>query len=112
MELLGLDATDFDCTAVTEFDLLVNATGKGRHNASLIQACHERRADWIDMQMTNELLSPPTELRAEIERARCCFVIQAGFHPGIPAALVRHAAQQMDVMDSAIVSSVIRDKTG
>jgi len=111
-ELLELDAADLDSATLTDFDLLVNATGKGRHNASLIQACLERRADWIDMQMTNELLSPPTELRAKIERAGCCFVIQAGFHPGIPAALVRYAAQQMDVMDSAIVGSVIRDKTG
>ena len=112
IELLELDAADLDFTALTDFDLLVNATGKGQHNASLIEACLERRADWIDMQMTNELLRPPTELRAKIERAGCCFVIQAGFHPGVLAALVRYAAQQMDVMESAIVSSVIHDKTG
>jgi saccharopine dehydrogenase-like NADP-dependent oxidoreductase len=64
------------------------------------------------MQMTNELLEPPTELQKKIERTGCCFVIQAGFHPGVIAALIRYAAQQMDVMDSAIVGSVIRDKTG
>ena len=64
------------------------------------------------MQMTNELLNPPTELRAKIERAGCCFVIQAGFHPGILAALVRHAARQMDTLHSAIVGSVIRDEGG
>ena len=64
------------------------------------------------MQMTNELLNPPTELRAKIERAGCRFVIQAGFHPGILAALVRHATQQMDAIHSAIVGSVIRDRDG
>jgi saccharopine dehydrogenase-like NADP-dependent oxidoreductase len=112
MEFLKLDAADLDIAALTEFDLLVNVTANGRHNTSLIQICLERRADWIDMQMTNELLKPPTELQAEIERAGCCFVIQAGFHPGILAALVRYAAQQMDVMDSAMIGSVIRDKTG
>jgi saccharopine dehydrogenase (NAD+, L-lysine-forming) len=112
IELLELDAENLDLAALPEFDLLVNATAKGRHNVSLIQACLERRADWIDMQMTNELLRPSTELQAKIEGAGCCFVIQAGFHPGILAALVRYAAQQMDVMDSAIIGSVIRDKTG
>ena len=112
MELLELDAADLDVVALPEFDLLVNATAKGVHNVSLIEACLERRADWIDMQMTNELLRPSTELQARIERAGCCFVIQAGFHPGILAALVRYSAQQMDVMDSAIIGSVIRDKTG
>lgn len=110
--LLELDAADLDVAALPEFDLLVNAMASGPQNASLIQACLERRADWIDMQMTNELLEPPNELRAKIERAGCCFVIQAGFHPGVIAALVRYAAQQMDVMDSAMVGSVIRDKTG
>ncbi len=111
-EMLDFDAADFDFAALPEFDLLVNATASGRHNTSLIQACLERQADWIDMQMTNELLKPTTELQASIESAGCCFIIQAGFHPGILAALVRYAARQMDVMDSAIVGSVIRDKTG
>ena len=112
IELLELDAADLDAAALTDFDLLVNATAEGRHNASLIRACLEHQADWIDMQVSNELLRPPAELRANIERAGRCFVIQAGFHPGILAPLVRYAAQQMDVMDSAIVGSVIRDKAG
>jgi saccharopine dehydrogenase-like NADP-dependent oxidoreductase len=112
IELLELDVSDLDVAAIPEFDLLVNATANGRHNDSLIQVCLDRGADWIDMQMTNELLEPPTELQKKIERTGCCFVIQAGFHPGVIAALIRYAAQQMDVMDSAIVGSVIRDKTG
>ena len=112
IELLELDAADLDIASLTEFDLLVNATAAGRHNALLIQACLERQADWIDMQMTNELLRPPPKLLEKIERAGCCFVIQAGFHPGIIAALVRYAAQQMDIIESAVVGSVIRDKTG
>jgi saccharopine dehydrogenase-like NADP-dependent oxidoreductase len=112
LELLELDAADLDVAAVPEFDLLVNATANGPHNASLIHVCLERRADWIDMQMTNELLEPSTALQNRIKRAGCRFVIQAGFHPGVIAALVRYGAQQMDVMDSAIVGSVIRDKTG
>jgi len=112
IESLELDAANPDSGVLPDFDLLVNATAEGRHNASLIQTCLDHRADWIDMQMTNELLSPPTELRKRIEHAGCRFVIQAGFHPGILAPLVRYAAQQMDVIDSAIVGSVIRDQSG
>ena len=47
-----------------------------------------------------------------VDCAGCRFVIQAGFHPGILAALVRHAAQQLDTIHSAIVGSVIRDEGG
>ena len=64
------------------------------------------------MQMTNELLNLPPVLRESIERAGRRFAIQAVFHPGIIAPLVRYACQQMDVMDSAIVGSVIRVKSG
>ena len=112
LEVLELDATRLDSAALDDFDLLVNATAEGPHNAPLIQACLDHQADWIDMQMTNELLNPPPVLRESIESAGRCFVIQAGFHPGIIAPLVRYAGQQMDVMDGAIVGSVIRDRTG
>ena len=112
VELLEFNADDFDSVVLAGSDLLVNATAEGPHNAALIQACLEHRVDWIDMQMTNELLNPPSILRESIESAGRCFVIQAGFHPGIIAPLVRYASQRMDVMDSAIVGSVIRDKTG
>ena len=112
LETLELDAADFKSNTLRDFDLLVNATNEGSHNASLIQACLDHQADWIDMQMTNELLDPPPVLRESIERAGRCFIIQAGFHPGMVAPLVRYADQQMDAMDSAIVGSVIRDETG
>lgn len=111
-ELLELDVADLDVAALPEFDLLVNAIANGPHNAPLIRACLEHQADWIDLQMKNELLNPATELQNEIEGAGSCFIIQAGFHPGVIAALVRYAGQQMDVMDSALVGSVIRDETG
>ena len=111
-ELLELDAAAFNSATLPDFDLLANATAQGPHNAPLIRACLERRADWIDMQMTNELAKAPTELRADIEGSGCCFVIQAGFHPGMIAPLIRYAATEMDVMNSAIVGSVIRDKGG
>ncbi len=111
-ELQVLDALNLDSAALGDFDLLVNATNEGPHNRSLIQACLDHQADWIDMQMTNELLNPPPVLRDSIERAGRCFVIQAGFHPGLIAPLVRCAGQQMELMERAIVGSVIRDENG
>ena len=58
LEVLELDVTNLDSAALGDFDLLVNATAEGPHNARLIQACLDHRADWIDMQMANELLNP------------------------------------------------------
>ena len=112
LETLAFDAAKFESNTLVDFDLLVNATNEGPHNGSLIQACLDHQADWIDMQMTNELVKAPPVLRESIEQAGRSFVIQAGFHPGMVAPLVRYADQQVDAMDSAIVGSVIRDETG
>ena len=87
LQILELDAANFASDKLGDFDLLVNATNEGPHNGSLIQACLGHQADWIDMQMTNELLDAPSALRESIERARRCFVIQAGFRPGLVAPL-------------------------
>jgi len=38
LEVLELDATNLDSAALGAFDLLVNATAEGPHNAALIQA--------------------------------------------------------------------------
>lgn len=111
-ECLELDATNLGSASLDDFDLLVNATAEGPHNARLIQACLDHQTDWIDVQMTNELLNPPPLLQESIASAGRRFVIQAGFHPGMIAPLVRYASQQMEVMDSAIVGSVIRDEMG
>ena len=61
-EVLVLDAANFNSVALCDFDLLVNATNEGPHNRPLIQACLDHQADWIDMQMTNELQNPLPDL--------------------------------------------------
>jgi saccharopine dehydrogenase (NAD+, L-lysine-forming) len=37
-----------------------------------------------------------------------CIIGEAGFHPGLPAVLVRYAASRMERMERAVVGSVIR----
>jgi len=37
----------------------------------------------------------------------CCFIADGGFHPGLPAALVRYVAPHFDRLEKANVGSVI-----
>ena len=48
------------------------------------------------------------QLAPEIEEAGLCFITDGGFHPGVPAALVRYAAPRFDQLQQANVSSVIK----
>ncbi|MBU0691187.1 saccharopine dehydrogenase NADP-binding domain-containing protein [bacterium] len=109
-----LDAASDDAiyALIADADLLVNATAPGAHNRRLIEACIAGRTDWIDMQLSNELLTAEQRLREKIAAAGCCFVIQAGFHPGVPAALVRYAAAQFDQLTTANVGAIVRPEGG
>jgi len=48
----------------------------------------------------------------KIKIAGRCFITEAGFHPGIPSALVRWAATQMDTLTKANIYGVIRENWG
>jgi saccharopine dehydrogenase (NAD+, L-lysine-forming) len=43
-----------------------------------------------------------------IQEAGCCFITDGGFHPGLPALMVRFIAQYFDHLVSAKVGSVIK----
>jgi hypothetical protein len=66
-------------------------------------------ADWFDT-----LLSSPAKLAAlralepEIVATGRCFVTDGGFHPGLPAVLVRWAGEQLDELIEADVSGGMR----
>ncbi len=51
---------------------------------------------------------PALVAEAALDAAGRCFVTEAGFHPGLPSLLVRWAARQCDVLETADVASLIR----
>ncbi len=77
--------------------------------SSLAEIVLEAGADWFDT-----LLSSPTKhaaLRAlapRITAAGRCFVTDGGFHPGLPGALVRWAAERLDAITVADVMAGLR----
>ena len=66
-------------------------------------------ADWIDtMLSTPAKVAALRSLEAEITAADRCFVTDGGFHPGLPATLVRWAAAQLDELIEADVAAGLR----
>ncbi len=60
------------------------------------------------MQYSSAKLAALRKLEPEIRDAGRCFITDGGFHPGLPAALVRYAAAQFDRLLRANVGSVIK----
>jgi saccharopine dehydrogenase (NAD+, L-lysine-forming) len=64
-------------------------------------------ADYLDVQLSARKLQVLRSLAREIERAGRCFITEAGYHPGLPAAMVRYAAAHLDRLDRALTAGYL-----
>ncbi|GAP13026.1 saccharopine dehydrogenase [Longilinea arvoryzae] len=93
--------------ALQGVDLLVAAAPTMRHAETVARAALEAGADYLDVQLDSGKLAVLRALAPEIERAGRCFITEAGFHPGLPAAMVRYAAARLDRLDTAITAAYL-----
>lgn len=99
------DAGDPDSlrAAFRGHDLVVVAAPTTAHADKVVRAALDERVDYLDIQLGAAKLALLRSLAGEIESRGRWFVTEAGFHPGLPAALVRYAADQLDRLETANV---------
>ncbi|MDD5169801.1 MAG: saccharopine dehydrogenase NADP-binding domain-containing protein, partial [Syntrophales bacterium] len=93
--------------ALQDVDLLLVAAPATQHAETVIHAALESGVDYLDVQISARKLALLKSLAPQIERAGRCFITEAGFHPGLPAAMVRYAASHLDRMESAITAGYL-----
>lgn len=98
-------ADESDLTkAMREVDFVINASSTTAYTEAVVKAVLASGTDYLDMQ-----LSSPTKLavlrqhQAAFKTNNNCFITDGGFHPGMPAALIRCAAAQLDTLESGNV---------
>ena len=103
------DAADLDGLAHTlaGVDLALIASSTATHGETVARAALAAGCDYLDIQYAAAKVAMLQRLAPEIERAGRCFITDGGFHPGLPAALVRYAAARFDRLERANVGSVI-----
>jgi saccharopine dehydrogenase (NAD+, L-lysine-forming) len=69
----------------------------------------EARIGYLDIQYSTQKIALLKSMVDEIQQAGCCFITDGGFHPGLPALLIRYAAQYFDQLECARVGSVIKE---
>jgi saccharopine dehydrogenase (NAD+, L-lysine-forming) len=87
--------------------MVVVASPTTTHAETVIRTALEAGIDYLDVQLGDKKLKLLQQLSGEIESAGRCFITEAGFHPGLPSALVRYAASQMDEVESAITAGYL-----
>lgn len=94
---------------VSAADFVVNASGSVPHTERFLQALLDTRKDALDTQLaTAEKHETLQRYAQKLQAAGICYITDAGFHPGVPGALVRYAARQMERMEKANVFSAMK----
>jgi saccharopine dehydrogenase (NAD+, L-lysine-forming) len=95
-------------TAFQDADMVVVASSTAAYARQVASVALEANIDYLDVQYSTEKIAVLKSMAAEIKAADRCFITDGGFHPGLPAAMVRFAAARFDQLRSAVVGSVIK----
>jgi len=95
-----------------EVNFVLVASSTVKYVKEVATAALESGIDHLDIQYSQKKVPILKSSEKEIEKAGLCFITEAGFHPGLPAAMVRFVASNFSLLEKAIVSSVIRPKGG
>lgn len=93
--------------ALHKVDLLLVAAPTAQYANTVIHAALESGTDYLDVQLDSQKLTVLSSHAPEFERTGRCFITEAGFHPGMPAAMIRYAAAQMDQLETACTAGYL-----
>ena len=104
------DASDVDGLkqAFMGVDLVVVASSTAKYVREVTTAALEAGTDYLDIQYSPQKVTVLQSLAGKIKEAGRCFITEAGYHPGLPAVLVRYVGSHFDHLEKAIVGGVIR----
>ena len=95
--------------AFTGTSIVVMASSTTQNCSQVAEIALEARSGYLDIQYSNQKIALLKSMAAEIQQVGCCFITDGGFHPGLPALLVRFVAQYFDQLVTARVGSVIKE---
>jgi len=94
--------------ALVGVDLLVVASSTARYAGEVASAALAAGVDYLDVQYSTAKVKALQTLAGKIEGADRSFITDGGFHPGVPAALVRYAGDNINHLERAVVGCALR----
>ena len=104
------DASDVESLrkAYQGIDMVIAASSTSQYVSRVAGTALEMGLDYLDVQYSTAKINALKALADRISQAGLCFITDGGFHPGLPAALIRYAARSFDRLEKARVGSVIQ----
>lgn len=94
------DATSLK-QALRGVNFLLVAAPTTHHTGTVGRAALDAGVDYLDVQYSALKLEALRMHEREIHERNLCFVTEAGYHPGLPSAIIRYAAAKLDCIESA-----------
>ena len=88
-------------------DYLLVAAPTTHQTETVVHSAIEAGVDYLDVQYSQEKIDILKSHEKEISQRNLCFVTEAGYHPGLPSALIRFAAGKLDVIVSALTAGYL-----
>ncbi len=98
--------------ALSGVKLLLVASATTDLTRQVMQVALDAGVDYLDIQYAPDRWPTLRPMAAQIEQAGLCFVTEAGLHPGLPAVLVRSAADGFDRIEQALCGIALFMKGG
>lgn len=88
-------------------DFVIVASSTAKYTSEITTAVLESDCDYMDIHFGPKVYIILHSLAEVIKNTERCFITGGGFHPGLPAAIIRYASQYFDIMEKAIVGGVM-----
>lgn len=88
-----------------DFVLVVSSTAV--FTKEIAVAAIESGCDYMDIHFGPKVYTTLHSLADAMKNSGRCFITGGGFHPGLPAAVIRYAGQRFDKMETAIVGGMM-----
>jgi hypothetical protein len=97
------DAADADSLrqALRGVDFLLVAAPTTHQAETVVRLALEAGVDYLDVQYSDAKLAALRIHEREMLEKHLCFVTEAGYHPGLPSAMIRYAASKLECIESA-----------
>lgn len=108
---LELDVTDTPSfrLALNMAELVVMASSTIKHAQTVAEEVLKAGVDYFDLQLSSPVkLDVLNALKEKIKASGNCFITDGGFHPGVPAAMVRYAAGLINELEKANIYGGLR----
>ena len=107
--VIRVDASDLEGLrqALQSVTLCLVAAPTTHQAETVIQACIDAHVYYLDVQFSSRKLKALSTAEEKIKEDGLCFITEAGFHPGLPAAMIRYTATKLDVLESAVTAGYL-----